>query len=279
MMMASDFIIDVSEADFEYEVVAYSQQVPVVVDFWAEWCGPCKVLGPMLERLAKEAEGSFRLAKVNVDENPNLAKQFAIRSIPAVKAFQDGRMVAEFAGAQPEPKLREFLRSISPSEGNLNLEKAYGLLAMQKAESAEDVFRQVLNESPESAPALLGLSKSILLQGRGSESQYLLRSFPASQEYARAETLRPLAEALASYEKNGSRDSDSPLDAAFNNALRLVKRGNFEAALDGLLDILRQDKRFRSGLARQVFVAILELLGDENPLTRQYRSELAMVLF
>jgi len=97
-MMASDHIISVTEADFEYEVIAYSKQMPVVVDFWAEWCGPCKTLGPILERLAQEANGAFRLAKVDVDANPNLALRFSVRSIPNVKAFQDGQVVAEFVG-------------------------------------------------------------------------------------------------------------------------------------------------------------------------------------
>ncbi len=116
MMMASDFIVDVSEADFDFEVLAYSQQAPVVVDFWAEWCAPCRVLGPILERIAQEANGNFRLARVNVDDNPNLALRFLVRSIPAVKAFKGGKMVAEFVGAQPEPKVREFLRALIPSQ-------------------------------------------------------------------------------------------------------------------------------------------------------------------
>ena len=108
-MMASGYIITVTEADFEYEVVAFSQQLPVVVDFWAEWCVPCKTLGPLLEKLADEAQGSFRLAKVDVDSSPNLALRYGVRSIPNVKAFRDGQVVAEFVGAQPEPRLREFV--------------------------------------------------------------------------------------------------------------------------------------------------------------------------
>jgi len=135
-MMASDFIVDVSESDFEYQVLAYSQQVPVVVDFWAEWCAPCKMLGPLLEKFAKEGQGSFRLARVNVDENPNLALRYAVHSIPAVKAFRDSKMVAEFAGVQPEPRLREFLRSIAPSPSDLELEKGLSLLNLQQASEA-----------------------------------------------------------------------------------------------------------------------------------------------
>lgn len=278
-MMASDFIVDVNEADFEYEVLAYSQQMPVVVDFWAEWCAPCKILGPLLEKLAQEAQGDFRLAKVNVDENPNLALRYSVRGIPAVKAFRDGKLVSEFVGVQPEPHVREFLRAIAPSQSDLTLEKGNSLLKDHQAKSAEAAFRQVLDENPDQPVALLGLAKSLLLQGKGVESNLLLRNFPASREYTSAETLRPLAESLARFEKNEILDADNPLEAAFNNSLRLIVRGNEEAAMDGLLDIIRQDKRFRNGEPRMVMLGLLELLGDENPLTRQYRKELASVLF
>ena len=282
-MMASDFIVDVSEADFDYEVLAYSQQAPVVVDFWAEWCVPCRVLGPILERTAQEANGSFRLARVNVDDNPNLALRLLVRSIPAVKAFKGGKMVAEFTGAQPEPKVREFLRTLVPSQDDLTLEKAISLFQMQQPKSAEKAFREVLEKTPDNTVAQLGLVKSLLIQGRATECQGLLRNFPASREYSSAEIIRPLTNALVHLENGNLTASDmeneNNLDAAYRNSMRLFQRGNIPATLDGLLDILRQDKRYREGEVRRVILGILELLGESHPLTRQYRNELASVLF
>ena len=277
-MMASDHIINVTESDFEYEVVAYSKQVPVVVDFWAEWCGPCKVLGPMLEHLAFEAGGSFRLAKVNVDSNPNLALQYSVRSLPIVKAFRDGQMAAEFVGAQPEGRVREFVRALAPSETDLVLEKAQGLLAMNQYAQAEQAFRQFLTKSPNHPVASLGLVRSVMLQGHLPQAQKLLQDFPPSKEYNRAEFLSFLT-TVQLRALSGPDFSDDPLEAAYFNALRLISKRNYEAAMDGMLDVLRQDKRYHNGEVRKVMLGLFELLGDENPLTRQYRNEMAMVLF
>lgn len=278
-MMASDFIVDVTEADFEYQVLAYSQKVPVVVDFWASWCVPCKVLGPILEKLALEGRGSFRLARLDVDANPNLAMRFNVRSIPSVKAFRDGTVVSEFNGALPEPSVREFIRAIAPAKDDLLIEKGLGMLHMHQPEKAEETFRQVLDDLPGNAPALLGLAKSLLYQSESRESLEILKSFPASREFNNARVLLPLAIALEEKALSDPLKMEDELEAAYQNAVRLIKRGNLEAAIDGLLDILRQDKRFRNGEVHKVILGILELTSADEESVRQYRNELASILF
>ena len=275
--MASDNIIDVSESDFEHQVISYSAQVPVVVDFWAEWCIPCRTLSPLLERLTEEAGGSFRLAKVNVDENPNLAARYAVRSIPIVKAFRNGSVISEFVGVQPESRLREFFRAIAPSPADLALEKGKSLLQKNDWLGAEKTYRQALESVPSHPAALLGLARCLLAQNRPDDAEKILLAFPTSREFPTAEGLRPLATALLRLRHEGL-SSDDPLEAAYNHALRLVARGNFPAVMDGLLDVLRQDKRYRNGEVHQVMLAILDIQG-ETPLTRQYRNELASILF
>ena len=276
--MMTDHIIHVTEADFEYEVIAFSRQKPVVVDFWADWCAPCKTLGPILEHLADEAQGAFRLAKLDVDGNPNLAIRFSVRSIPNVKAFRDGEVIAEFLGTQPEPRVREFLRNLAPSQADLLLEKGQSQLESLAWEAAEDTFRQLLAKLPNQPGALLGMMKALLMNGRITEAAKMLKEFPTSKEYASAEVLRPLIEALQRT-SNTSSDTDNPLEAAYQNSLRLIKRNNLPAAIDGILDVLRQDKRYRDGELRKVILALFEVMGANSQLTGQYRRELAVILF
>jgi putative thioredoxin len=276
--MTSEYIKEVTEADFEYEVIAYSNQVPVIVDFWAEWCKPCKTLTPLLEKLAENAQGSYRLAKLNVDDNPNLALRYNVRSIPNVKAFRDGHIVSEFLGLQPEPRVREFIRNLAPSQIDLLLEKGQSQLETMSWEEARASFRQFLAKSPNHPAGLLGLLKSCLMLGDYSDARLIMDDFPPSPEYSRMELLRPLYDRLIA-EKSSPGSSDEPLDAAYNNALRLITRGNLAAAMDGMIDILRQDKHFKNDGVRKMLLGLFELLGDNHTLTLNYRRELAMVLF
>ena len=275
-MVSSNHIIDVSESDFQFEVVNFSQHKPVVVDFWAEWCGPCRMLGPILEKLAEEADGHFRLAKVDVDENPNLAMRYNVRGIPAVKGFRLGEVVAEFAGAIPEPQIRNFIRELAPSPTDLTLMKAQNLLIDYQWENAEACFREVLRTMDEAPAALLGLAKCLIAQNEAEEAVGIFNRFPSSRELSAVETLTPLAAALASYDPLSEDDFN---EAAYQRALHLIRLGNFAAAMDGLIDVLRRDKNYRSGLARKVMLGLFELMGEQSDLIRQYRAELASVLF
>jgi putative thioredoxin len=276
--MNSPMIIHVDEGNFEYEVIEYSNETPVIVDFWADWCVPCKMLDPILQKLVQERHGELRLAKVNVDENQNLAIRYNVRGIPAIKAFRNGEVVAEFSGVQPEPKIKAFMQELIPSPMDLNLGKANSLLTMGKWLQAEETFRQVLAESPGHPNALLGLAKSILVQGKGSKARDILNAFPISHEFSTAEKLQPVALALSRIEQ-GLPETDLPLEATYNHAVRLISIGNLPAAMDGILDVLRQDKSYRDGEARRVILGIFEILGQDNPITRQYQSELASILF
>ena len=276
--MAPPDIVNVTEANFDYEVINYSQSTPVIVDFWAEWCVPCKMLDPILRKLAQERQADFRLAKVNVDENQGLAMRFNVRGIPVVKAFREGAVVAEFSGVQPEPKIRKFLNQIIPSPLDLNLDKANSLLDMENWIESYVTFRKVIEERPGHPNALLGLAKTLLVQGRGSEARDILNSFPVSSEFNVAEKLRPLANALIDFSKQNL-DNMAPLEATYSRALRLISRGNLPAAMDGILDVLRVDKSFRNGEAKLVILAVFEILGTNNAVARQYQSELASVLF
>jgi putative thioredoxin len=276
--MDTDNIIDVTDSNFDVLVLEYSYKIPVIVDFWADWCNPCKMLEPLLEKLIKEAEGSIRLAKVDVDNNQNLSVRFGIHSIPAVKAIKDGKVIAEFVGAQSESKLRDFVKLIAPTKFDLMLEKGLSLLQAQKWDQAEVVFQEVLNSDPQNPNALLGIAKCFLANNQATNAYSILTKFPASREYHSAELLIPLCQALTSNHSITINDSD-PLFAAYDNSLRLFSRGNLFAAIDGFLDILRENKHFQNGEVRQILIGIFELIGDENELIREYRQELATILF
>jgi putative thioredoxin len=278
-MMAAGNIIDVNELNFEYEVVNYSQNIPVLVDFWAEWCHPCKMLSPILEKIVEEANGGLRLAKIDIDQNQNLALQYNVRSIPTVKAFIQGQVAAEFAGVQPEALVRQFVSKLTPpSPLDLDIKKGQGLLLSQNWSEAEGILRKASGQKPDSPAIQLGLATALLAQNQPKEALELLRAIPSGREFNQAQLMLPYAEALIQFQQDMLPDENS-LDAIFKNSIRLASQGKFFMALDGLLDLLREDKHFREDLAKQIVLGVLEIVGDEDPQTRQYRAELASVLF
>lgn len=275
--MSSD-ILDVSDADFDFQVLAYSEKKPVVVDFWAEWCDPCKMVTPILERLAGENEGIFRLAKVDVDQNPELTRRYQVQKLPNIKVFQHGRVSHEIKGEKTNQQIRDFIYQVVPGHENLLVEKAVSYLKRGEWPNAERASREFLGVRPAHPRGNLILAKSLLAQGKGAEAFQILKSFPTSQEFQHAEKLLPLARVLTHYQTK-EHSGDPRLEAIFARVVRLISIGNLPSALDGLMDILRVEKDFHEGEARKMVIALFEMLGDDHPLTGTYRAELANILF
>jgi len=268
--MKSEYVIEVSDATFQAEVINRSRQTPVVVDFWAPWCGPCRMLGPVLEKLANEYAGGFILAKINTDENQRVAGQFGIQGIPAVKAFKDGKLVAEFVGAQPEPRVREFLAKFAVKGGSQagtgGAPDAETLLAAGRYAEAEEVLRKA-GAGNGSLPALnLSLAKALLAQGKAQEAGQLLDKLTDGPEAGPAEALKPLVGLLLT--ATSGANGFGEIEGLYQRAGQAIAHGEMRAAMDALIDVLRRDKRYRNGEPRQVMLALFALLGDESPLVR-----------
>jgi putative thioredoxin len=245
-------VIDVTEQTFEQEVIERSKTVPVVVDFWAEWCAPCRQLGPVLENGASAREGQVVLAKLDTDANPRISAAFGIQGIPAVKAFKGGRVVAEFVGAQPPPRVEAFYDSLVPSEADALVESG-----------DEDSLRRAIELEPARSDARLALARILRDRGEDDEALEILNS--AAGDFA--------AEGLAArirLEKAGEPD--------LTEAFTALDRGDRQAALDALLAAFPSADGASDDL-RRVVVGILDELGVEDPLAREYRRKLAAALY
>ena len=239
-------MVDVTDATFEEEVLRRSSEVPVVVDLWAPWCGPCLTLGPIIEKVVDATEGAVVLAKVNVDENPAISSSFQVQSIPAVFALKDGKVVDGFIGAQPEAAVAEFVAKLTPEPSPADVLVAEGIL-----DGSEEPLRRALDLQPDHEGAIVALAGLLVARGASDEAIALLGRIPET-----AETRRLLAEA---------RLASQQVDVAADGV---------EALLDGLLDRVGEDPS-----VRQEFLDLLETLGPDDPRTSGYRKALASRLF
>ena len=289
---AGDLIRDVTEAAFMTEVIEASREVPVIVDFWAPWCGPCKTLGPVLEAAVTAARGKVRMAKVNVDESQTIAAQLRIQSIPTVYAFWQGKPVDGFQGAVPGSEIKAFIDRLTGLAGDGGLSEALDaadeMLAEGAAVDAAETFAAILGEEPENARAYGGLVRAHLALGNAEQAEGFLASVPAAiaaaaeVEAARAqlalsrqaENAGPVAELL---DRVLARPDDH--QARFDLALALHAAGKVDGAVAELLDLARRDSGWNDGAAKKQLFTIFDALKPNDPIALGGRRKLSSILF
>ena len=277
---------DVTETAFEPEVLGRSRDVPVVVDFWAAWCGPCRVLGPILEREVEALGGRVELVKVDTDANPNLAARYEIRGIPAVKAFVNGEVAREFVGVQSADFLRRWLAELAPSPGRQALAVAAALAVKGDRAGAESGFRALLGDAEAGGKAAVGLAELLLDDGRADDAEVALASVdPRSPEADDAEATRRRLAFARDAAAFGGRDAataalardPSDLEARFALASAHAAAREWEPALGEFLELVKRSRKFRDDGARRAMLVIFDYLGAQDPIVSEYRRQLQIV--
>jgi putative thioredoxin len=288
---SNELIKDTTTAGFREDVLAESMRQPVLVDFWAPWCGPCKQMTPVIEKVVKGAGGKVKLAKMNIDEHPQIAGQLGIKSIPAVIAFQNGRPVDGFVGALPESQIKNFIERIAgpvADEMASVLESAEAAATEGKHEEAAEIFSAVLQEDPANLAAGAGLAQALIQLGRAADAKAVLESLPP--ESAKDTKIQAAQAAIdlavqaadlgdtAEFERQLAANPDDH-DARFDLAIALNAKGEREAAADALLHIIKKQKDWQDGKARQQLLQFFEAWGPMDPDTISSRRKLSTILF
>jgi putative thioredoxin len=285
---------DVTTANFMAEVVDASFDQPVIVDFWAPWCGPCKQLGPILERVVRGANGAVRMVKLNIDDNPEIAQQMRIQSIPAVYAFKDGRPVDGFVGAVPESQIKQFVQRLGGGKGGPSPVEEALAMAKEAAQAGDHgtaaaLYSQVLQHEPEIPEAIGGLARALAAQGELEGAREVLANTPKEianhAEIAGARSALELAEqankAMGATDEFRSRLEQNPDDheARFELATALFGGGERAAAIDELLALFKRDREWDEQAARKQLVKFFEVMGPTDPLTLSARRRLSSLMF
>lgn len=288
----SELIKDSDTKSFMVDVIEASKDVPIVVDFWAPWCEPCKQLGPLLEKVVTAAKGAVRMVKINIDENQALAQQLRIQSIPMVYAFKNGQPADGFSGALPESQIKAFVERlagpIDPAPTEIGIEQAKEALNTGQIELAADIYQQVLAEEPANPDAIAGLARSYISLGQSAAAREVLANVPGEHknhiEINGAEAALSLAEEAGTLgdpadlkAKLGADDNDhaSRLDLA----TVLFLRGQTDEAIQELLHVIRKDREWQDQAARKQLIKFFDALGPTHPGTVAGRRQLSAVLF
>jgi putative thioredoxin len=286
-MNDADTVHDITEDSFQYEVIEASRSVPVLVDFWADWCQPCRMLAPLLEQLAQAHAGAVKIVKVDSDAQPQLAAGLGVRALPTVKLFRHGKLVDEFSGVQPLSALQAFLAPHLPRETDALLREAEILAGAGRRKEALDLLYRALEADSEDYRIPPRLADLLMAEGRLDEAERLLKSLPANVQQdeevlrlnARLAFARTAGEAAdaAALSATLEKEPDN-LDVRYQYSAVKVMQGEYEEAMDSLLEIISRDRSYRDDIGRRALVDVFQLLGNEGPLVKKYRGKLSSVL-
>ncbi|MXX32951.1 MAG: thioredoxin [Chloroflexi bacterium] len=276
-------VIDSTDASFAQDVIQRSHEIPVIVDCWAPWCGPCRVLGPVLEKLAYERDGQVQLVKVNTDENPQVAQALQVEGIPAVFAFVGGQLVNRFVGALPEEQVRAFFDSLIPSEADIKAAEGYRMLQENQIPIARLHFESALEEDPDHEPAGVGLAAVLSRIGENERAVELAKRWPNHPMSKSVLTAMELTAVLDGLDPDEVRRAagTSPDDALarYRHGCLLAVEGQWMEALDELLESVKLDKTAQDEAARRTLLGIFGMMGDDQPVVVEYRKRLGRLLF
>lgn len=270
--------MDYGTEDFETDVIKKSYSIPVLVDFWANWCGPCKTLGPILEKLADKHKGEWALSKVDTEKFPKIAARYQITSIPNVKLFVDGEITDEFAGALPEPAISKWLIQAIPSKYRMQLDGAKELLLENRIPEAREILNSVTAAEPDNDHALVLLAQSFLSEDAERAVSTVQPVDLGSNHLEAAEAVRTLG-GLYSYLDDNHSLLDEPVKEDYLDAILKSKTNDLQGALDGFLEVIHKNRYYDQDGARKACVAIFSLLGDQHDLTKRYRRTLSYALY
>ncbi|MCC5930983.1 MAG: thioredoxin [Cyclobacteriaceae bacterium] len=264
--------------DFKKQVIDRSFEVPVVVDFWAPWCGPCKVLGPVIEKLASGARGKWDLVKINVDEQQQISSQFGIRGIPAVKMVKDGKVIDEFSGALPEAQIKQWLQLHLPEDSGDVLESIRQLIVDGKTDEAARQLIAMLQKDANQPEVAYELAKIMAFKSTEEAEELLVIVLKEPALLLQAESLQSLMKFLKLAESQESLQ-ESPVKPLFSAGLDALAKMNFDLALEKFIEVIGIQKEYMEGAARETCVAIFHYLGEQHELSRKYRRRFSMALY
>ncbi len=266
--------MDFEVRDFNEDIIKRSKTIPILVDFWAEWCGPCRILGPVLEKLAVKYKEKFELVKVNTDQNQEIAARYGIRGIPNVKLFIDGEVADEFTGALPEPAVEQWLKKAIPAKNTEELKKVRELLSKGEDEKASVVLQKLLNHEPDNKELKILFARSILFNDYKNAEKLAIESEHEVENTELVDSIKTIAHLFSLNGIDGGEVSRE-----YKSAIEELRKKQFDLALEKFIDVIKSDRSLDDDGARKACIAIFKILGEDNEITLRHRRDFGSALY